>query len=79
MLYNIALKNEQKIQKSIKELEFIDADSISDYANDAVRALVDLKIIKGYEDGTFKPRSNVTRAEAAKLIREFIYVKEEGR
>ena len=79
MLYNIALKNEQKIQKSIKELEFIDADSISDYANDAVRVLVDLKIIKGYEDGTFKPRSNVTRAEAAKLIREFIYVKEEGR
>jgi hypothetical protein len=33
-----------------------------------------LKVINGYEDLSFKPLNFVTRAEAAKLIREFIYI-----
>ena len=37
-------------------------------ATDAVDTLVALKIIKGYEDGSFKPTANITRAELAKMI-----------
>ena len=39
----------------------------ADYAK-AVRALSDLNIIAGYEDGTFGPDKQITRAEAAKLM-----------
>lgn len=49
-------------------LSFTDTDSIAPYAKDAISQLVGLKIINGYEDGTFKPRGTATRAEAAKMI-----------
>ena len=39
----------------------------ADYAK-AVWALTDLNIIAGYEDGTFGPDKQITRAEAAKLM-----------
>lgn len=34
----------------------------------AVETLSSFKIINGYEDGTFKPKNNITRAEFAKII-----------
>lgn len=49
-------------------LSFTDTDSIAPYAKDAISQLVGLKIINGYEDGSFKPRGTATRAEAAKMI-----------
>lgn len=49
-------------------LDFTDNDSIAPYATDAVSELVGLGIMNGYEDGSFKPRGNATRAEAAKVI-----------
>ncbi|MFI3115067.1 MAG: S-layer homology domain-containing protein [Clostridia bacterium] len=36
--------------------------------SDAVDTLVALNIIKGYDDGTFRPEDTVTRAEMAKMI-----------
>ncbi len=50
------------------ELNFTDNDNIAEYAKDAVAELVGLGIMNGYEDGSFKPRGNATRAEAAKVI-----------
>lgn len=47
---------------------FEDSAEISDYAKDAVNAMRYLSIISGYEDNTFRPRNNATRAEAAKLL-----------
>lgn len=74
MLYNIAIKNgETEAQDEIK-LDFTDAEEISDYAKNAVALLSKLKVINGYDDKSFRPQNNVTRAEAAKLIREFIYI-----
>lgn len=35
---------------------------------DAVNRCVSLNIISGYPDGSFRPRNNITRAEACKLI-----------
>ena len=49
-------------------LNFTDADQIADYAQEYVLALVDMGVLKGYEDGTFLPAANATRAEAAKII-----------
>ena len=50
------------------ELSFGDAYAISDYASDAVCALAENGIIKGYADETFKPKDNITRAETAVII-----------
>lgn len=50
------------------ELTFTDNAQIADYAKDAISEFVGLDVMKGYEDGTFKPRGSATRAEAAKVI-----------
>lgn len=46
---------------------YTDVASNASYA-DAVNLLSNLGIIKGYEDGTFRPDNTVTRAEAATMI-----------
>lgn len=47
---------------------FTDQDSINKANTEAVDLLTNLSIIKGYEDGSFKPEGTVTRAEMAKMI-----------
>ena len=49
-------------------IDFFDADLISDYAGSAVADLVELGVISGYTDGTFKPQATATRAEAAQIV-----------
>lgn len=51
-----------------KEGNFTDKATISAYAADAVNALYERGIVGGYEDGSFKPKANITRAEGAKII-----------
>ncbi len=46
---------------------FADEEDVSEYAGAAVDALVQLKLISGYDDGTFKPLATATRAEAAQI------------
>ena len=47
---------------------FIDGAEISDYAAEAVRTIQQANIINGYEDGSFQPAGNATRAESSKLL-----------
>lgn len=47
---------------------FSDASSISDYAYGYVNAMAKLGVVNGVGDGTFAPKKNATRAEAAKVI-----------
>lgn len=47
---------------------FTDEAEISAYAADAVNALYERGIVSGYEDGSFKPKANISRAEGAKII-----------
>ncbi|MDD3766412.1 MAG: S-layer homology domain-containing protein [Eubacteriales bacterium] len=50
------------------ELSFVDANEISDYAVSSVAALISKGCLAGYEDGSFRPFANATRAEAAKIL-----------
>lgn len=55
------------------EIDYSEWDSQSSYPQDVintplftpVKALIDKKIFTGYEDGTFRPENNITRAEVA--------------
>ena len=46
---------------------FSDVADTASYAQ-AVNTLAALGVIKGYEDGSFKPDNNITRAEAVTLL-----------
>ena len=50
------------------EEDFTDVKSADWFADYVASAAGDLGIVKGYEDDTFKPNNNVTRAEALKII-----------
>lgn len=52
--------------------QFADYNDIADYAKNAVNVLSKAKIINGFTDGSFKPKANTTRAEAAKIIYEIM-------
>lgn len=56
------------INKKVSAVEFSDASDIAQYAVDAVKELQQYDVINGYEDGSFQPAGNITRAEAIKLI-----------
>lgn len=48
---------------------FSDIDDTELY-KDAIQFLYDSKIVKGYDDGTFKPQKTINRAEMVKIIAE---------
>ena len=51
----------------LSEYDFLDRTDISDYAAEGVEALSGAEILKG-SDGYFRPKANITRAEAAALL-----------
>lgn len=51
-----------------EEISFNDKGEISEYAKEAVAAMVKGGYVSGMGDGTFKPKSTLTRAQAAQLI-----------
>lgn len=52
--------------------DFSDYNEISDYAKDAVLQLSGAGIINGMGDGTFSPKTYVTRAQGAKVIYDLL-------
>lgn len=53
---------------SDKETVFTDSDEIEDYAKPYVQSMTEAGFIKGYDDNTFRPFENATRAESAAVI-----------
>ena len=47
---------------------FSDESTVAEYAKAAVHSLKAADIISGYDDGSFRPENNATRAEAAQMI-----------
>lgn len=48
--------------------EFTDAESITDDFSEAIAVLEGLEVFEGYPDKTFKPKNDITRAEAATIV-----------
>ncbi len=57
-----------KLSMETEGLQFIDSDSISDWAQSAIAAVSRNGIMKGYPDNTIQPKGNATRAEAVTVI-----------
>lgn len=55
-----------------KDLSFADSADIAEYANEYVKAFAELGVVSGYENGTFAPKANASRAEAAAILNNVI-------
>ena len=51
---------------------FPDADSVADWAEDAMAWAVGQGLLRGGSDGKLSPRADVTRAETAQILQRFI-------
>lgn len=66
MLYRASQK--MGITLNDGDINFTDSEDISDYAFEAVKAMNNSGVISGYSDGTFGPKDNATRAQAAQML-----------
>ena len=66
MIYRMAVAENYNVNSN--DVNFTDAADIADYARPCVNALANAEIITGYDDGSFLPLGNTTRAEAAVLL-----------
>jgi hypothetical protein len=55
-------------ESSGESIGFKDSDDIPQWAKGFISKAVELEIIKGYKDNTFKPDKKITRAEACTII-----------
>ena len=67
IVYNVINIMGTKLEEQ-QETKYTDSNLISDYAVESVEKLSAYGIINGFEDGTFRPKQNVTRAMAAQVI-----------
>lgn len=68
MIYRSAVMFNKTFEEGMK---FIDGDSISEYAKEAVSAIAGT-VINGDENGNFNPFASTTRAQAAKMIYQLL-------
>jgi uncharacterized repeat protein (TIGR02543 family) len=66
--FTVMLMKALNAQEAGAELAFTDKADIGTWAQAAVAQAVQAGIISGYEDGTFQPNANITRAEMATMI-----------
>ena len=55
-----------------KDLDFADADEISDYALEALQWAAEQGIVQGRDNNIIAPKSNITRAETAAMFMRFM-------
>ena len=48
--------------------DFSDSESVTESFQEGLQVLAGMKVFEGYEDGTFKPKNNITRAEVATIV-----------
>ncbi|MDX9971164.1 MAG: S-layer homology domain-containing protein [Candidatus Gracilibacteria bacterium] len=58
---------EYSVESSVSEKPFSDVEILEWYAPFVAKAK-ELALVGGYADGTFKPKENITRAEALKIL-----------
>ena len=68
ILIGAYLTNHDKADVIIDSDSFADSPEIQEWSREYINQGLSLGIIKGYEDATFKPGKNLTRAEAATML-----------
>ena len=68
MIANLANTGAIALGAVRESVEFTDNEQIAEYAAENVQRLYCAGVINGYEDGSFAPLGQLTRAEAAKMI-----------
>ncbi|MCS7463146.1 cadherin-like beta sandwich domain-containing protein [Paenibacillus doosanensis] len=66
--FAVMLMNARKAQGEGAKLTFTDGAEIGDWAQKAVAQAVQAGVVQGYEDGSFRPNAEITRAEMAVMI-----------
>jgi L-asparaginase type II len=66
--FTVMLMNALKVDQKGKMLEFTDKQEIPLWAETAVAQAVDMGIIQGYEDQTFRPDNLISRVEMVSMI-----------
>jgi len=66
-LLKAAPKDKEIAEKGAQKKGFSDV-MLDDWFYSYVRAMVDTDVVGGYDDGTFKPNREITRAEFAKMV-----------
>ena len=62
-------------RSQVKDLvDFIDKNEISEWALESVEKMQMADIISGFEDGSFRPQENATRAQAAKIMYGILFL-----
>ena len=69
-----AILSKGEAQNAGTNSSFTDIDSVSSYAVDAVNYVSNAGIMNGMGDGSFAPQAVVTRAQAAKVIYELLFI-----
>ena len=54
------------------ELTYLDSGEISVWTMPAIKSLTFLEYIKGYNDGSLKPKQNITRTEVISILHEYV-------
>lgn len=68
LIYRLTKMTRSSHEFTTADITFTDKDDVAEYASDALKALISMGVIGGYEDGSFKPEQKITRAETAKMI-----------
>lgn len=75
-IISVAAKKTLEADAIEKEaLTFVDAEDIDDWAKEYVTFSLSAGLITGMEDGSFKPRDNMTRGQAAAVISRLLELK----
>ena len=72
LLYRFAQKKNQRLTVEASLDDFVDADAVPAYAQEAARWAVEQGILKGDDSQRLNPESPLTRAQIAALLRRYI-------
>ncbi len=67
-----AVKDQLIVASGAAKPSFADESGVSSWAKEALAALAEAGIIKGYEDGSIRPKEKITRAEIASIVANFV-------
>ena len=77
LVVRLCEKMEKTLNVKNAEMTFSDSESISSYAKKSVQKVQMAGIISGYPDGSFLPKANAKRSEAAKVLSSVLVIIEE--